>query len=189
MADLIASSASMEQWTIGRMSVKFESRCSNAIVRRWQASVRFDNQALPFAWGILVILQRKISVEALAEIELTFDRRQAELFCNFSVSDPASILQSHTSHQLGQVAAACDGAAAPKRFELDIADSIVLRVHANLKPLNSLVLRALSKTDRDPPLRHHKQERRPNPYQHHCRSSASSQHCEDDYSDLAVMRC
>jgi hypothetical protein len=64
---------------------------------------------------------------------LTLNRRQTQLLRNLGILNPRSILKRHTPHQLGQVRGTRDRAAAPERLELDVADGVVVGVHADLQ--------------------------------------------------------
>jgi len=64
---------------------------------------------------------------------MQFDRRQAELFCDFGIPDSASILQGHSTDELGEVAARSNGRATAEGFELYFADGVCLSVDANLE--------------------------------------------------------
>lgn len=64
---------------------------------------------------------------------LTLHGWQRKLLRNLGVPDLARLLQRHTPHQLGQVGAARDGAAATKRLELDIRDGVVVGVDLDLQ--------------------------------------------------------
>ena len=64
---------------------------------------------------------------------MQFDGRQAELFCNFSILDSTSILQGHSTDELGEVTARGNGRATAKGLELYFADGVCISVDANLE--------------------------------------------------------
>ena len=64
---------------------------------------------------------------------LTLDGRQTELLCNLGVLNATGLLESHALDKLGQVTAAGDGGTAAESLELDLADSVVVGVNADLK--------------------------------------------------------
>ena len=64
---------------------------------------------------------------------LTLNRRQAQLLRDLRIPDRARLLERHASHQLRQIAATRDRAAAPERLELDVVDRVGGRVDADLQ--------------------------------------------------------
>lgn len=97
MADLIASSASIEQCT---------SHC----------------QSLP-----------RIQCVDSKGTRLTLYGWQTQFFRDFGVLDPASLLESHATYELSQIAGAGDGTAATESLELDIADGVAILIDTDLK--------------------------------------------------------
>lgn len=64
---------------------------------------------------------------------MMLDRWEAQLLGDLGVLDPTSLLQSHATNQLGQVAGTRNGAATAEGLELDIGDTVIARVDANLE--------------------------------------------------------